>query len=100
MFSNTQCDVDSIKVIDFGLSQKFARNEHLRDAVGTVYTMSPGASLSASSQESLIHFMQQCAHSQLQRTAKLMVQLMTHPFCSTIPLLFDRTVDWRLHRKE
>jgi Ca2+-binding EF-hand superfamily protein len=41
MFSDTECDVDSIKVIDFGLSQKFARNEHLRDAVGTVYTMSP-----------------------------------------------------------
>jgi calcium-dependent protein kinase len=41
MFSNTECDVDSIKVIDFGLSQKFARNEHLRDAVGTVCTMSP-----------------------------------------------------------
>jgi calcium-dependent protein kinase len=41
MFCDPDCDIDSIKVIDFGLSQKFARNEHLRDAVGTVYTMSP-----------------------------------------------------------
>lgn len=40
MFSDKGPDAD-IKVIDFGLSQKFARNEHLRDAVGTVYTMSP-----------------------------------------------------------
>lgn len=32
---------DSIKIIDFGLSQKFADNEHLHDTVGTVYTMAP-----------------------------------------------------------
>jgi len=32
---------DDIKLIDFGLSQKFAADEHLHDAVGTVYTMSP-----------------------------------------------------------
>lgn len=31
----------SLKLIDFGLSQKFADNEHLHDQVGTVYTMSP-----------------------------------------------------------
>jgi calcium-dependent protein kinase len=30
-----------VKLIDFGLSQKFAANEHLHDAVGTVYTMAP-----------------------------------------------------------
>lgn len=41
MFSDKECNVESIKLIDFGLSQKFARNEHLRDTVGTVYTMSP-----------------------------------------------------------
>lgn len=28
-----------VKIIDFGLSQKFAANQHLTDAVGTVYTM-------------------------------------------------------------
>lgn len=31
----------NVKLIDFGLSQKFAANEHLKDAVGTVYTMAP-----------------------------------------------------------
>lgn len=40
MFSDTRPESE-IKLIDFGLSQKFARNEHLRDAVGTVYTMAP-----------------------------------------------------------
>ena len=40
MFSNRSQDAD-VKLIDFGLSQKFARNEHLKDAVGTVYTMAP-----------------------------------------------------------
>lgn len=30
-----------VKVIDFGLSKKYASGEHLRDAVGTVYTMAP-----------------------------------------------------------
>jgi len=30
-----------IRIIDFGLSQKFAANENLHDAVGTVYTMAP-----------------------------------------------------------
>lgn len=30
-----------IRLIDFGLSQKFATGEHLHDFVGTVYTMAP-----------------------------------------------------------
>ena len=30
-----------VKIIDFGLSKKFAKDEHLKDAVGTVYTMAP-----------------------------------------------------------
>lgn len=30
-----------IKLIDFGLSKKYAGEEHLHDAVGTIYTMSP-----------------------------------------------------------
>lgn len=30
-----------IKLIDFGLSQRFAKDEHLKDQVGTVYTMAP-----------------------------------------------------------
>lgn len=34
MFSDARPEA-IIKLIDFGLSQKFARNEHLRDAVGT-----------------------------------------------------------------
>lgn len=40
MFTSTSPDAE-IKLIDFGLSQKFAKHEHLRDAVGTVYTMAP-----------------------------------------------------------
>jgi len=40
MFSDPRPEAE-IKLIDFGLSQKFARNEHLKDAVGTVYTMAP-----------------------------------------------------------
>ena len=38
------CDVSrhsTVKLIDFGLSQKFAKDEHLQDTVGTVYTMAP-----------------------------------------------------------
>lgn len=31
----------SVKVIDFGLSRKYATKEHLHDTVGTVYTMAP-----------------------------------------------------------
>ena len=31
----------SIKVIDFGLSKKYGKEEHLHDTVGTVYTMAP-----------------------------------------------------------
>jgi hypothetical protein len=30
-----------VKIIDFGLSKRFAASEHLKDCVGTVYTMSP-----------------------------------------------------------
>jgi calcium-dependent protein kinase len=30
-----------VKIIDFGLSKKFAKDEYLKDAVGTVYTMAP-----------------------------------------------------------
>lgn len=32
---------DVVKIIDFGLSQKFAQEEVLHDQVGTVYTMAP-----------------------------------------------------------
>lgn len=39
MFASPQSDV--VKIIDFGLSQKFAGNEVLHDQVGTVYTMAP-----------------------------------------------------------
>ena len=31
----------TVKIIDFGLSKKYAHSEHLRDTVGTVYTMAP-----------------------------------------------------------
>ena len=31
----------SVKIIDFGLSKKYAHEEHLHDTVGTVYTMAP-----------------------------------------------------------
>lgn len=31
----------TIKIIDFGLSKKYAHEEHLHDTVGTVYTMAP-----------------------------------------------------------
>jgi calcium-dependent protein kinase len=31
----------SVKIIDFGLSKKYAQEEKLHDAVGTVYTMAP-----------------------------------------------------------
>lgn len=34
-------DSDQVKIIDFGLSQKFASDEILHDQVGTVYTMAP-----------------------------------------------------------
>ncbi|GAX17299.1 hypothetical protein FisN_10Lh162 [Fistulifera solaris] len=40
MFTNTSKHAD-VKLIDFGLSKKFAANEFLADTVGTVYTMSP-----------------------------------------------------------
>lgn len=40
MFTNSSKHAD-IKIIDFGLSKKFAANEFLADTVGTVYTMSP-----------------------------------------------------------
>lgn len=39
MFASPQSDV--VKIIDFGLSQKFASDEVLHDQVGTVYTMAP-----------------------------------------------------------
>eukprot|EP00977_Amphora_coffeiformis_P005628 scaffold1182_cov165-Amphora_coffeaeformis.AAC.4 len=39
MFASPNTDV--VKIIDFGLSQKFASNEVLHDQVGTVYTMAP-----------------------------------------------------------
>lgn len=39
MFVNSHSN--DIKLIDFGLSQKFAHHEHLHDPVGTVYTMAP-----------------------------------------------------------
>lgn len=38
------CDLSRhspVKLIDFGLSQKFAKHEHLKDTVGTVYSMAP-----------------------------------------------------------
>ena len=31
----------AVRIIDFGLSQKFAKSEHLHAAVGTAYTMAP-----------------------------------------------------------
>ena len=34
----------AVKIIDFGLSKKYAYEEHLHDAVGTVYTMAPEVS--------------------------------------------------------
>lgn len=40
MFSSLAANAE-IKLIDFGLSQKYAQDEHLKDAVGTVYTMAP-----------------------------------------------------------
>lgn len=40
MFTDTSKHAD-IKIIDFGLSKKFAKDEYLADAVGTVYTMAP-----------------------------------------------------------
>lgn len=40
MFTNTSKHA-VVKIIDFGLSKKFAANEFLADTVGTVYTMSP-----------------------------------------------------------
>ena len=39
MFSSPQTDV--VKIIDFGLSKKYASDEILHDQVGTVYTMAP-----------------------------------------------------------
>ena len=39
MFVNHK--TNDIKLIDFGLSQKFASDQHLHDQVGTVYTMAP-----------------------------------------------------------
>eukprot|EP00980_Cylindrotheca_fusiformis_P002962 scaffold683_cov124-Cylindrotheca_fusiformis.AAC.31 len=39
MFSNPS--TYSVKLIDFGLSKKYALKEHLHDTVGTVYTMAP-----------------------------------------------------------
>jgi len=36
MFVDESPDAE-VRIIDFGLSQKFAANEHLHDAVGTVY---------------------------------------------------------------
>lgn len=40
MFTDPSKHAD-VKIIDFGLSKKFAANEFLKDAVGTVYTMAP-----------------------------------------------------------
>lgn len=40
MFVNSSAESE-VKLIDFGLSQKYADNSHLHDAVGTVYTMAP-----------------------------------------------------------
>ncbi|CAB9517328.1 MAP kinase-activated protein kinase 2 (Fragment) [Seminavis robusta] len=41
MFADKRQDAE-VKLIDFGLSQKFAsQEEHMSDAVGTVYTMAP-----------------------------------------------------------
>lgn len=40
MFSNSSKHAN-VKIIDFGLSKKFAADEFLADTVGTVYTMSP-----------------------------------------------------------
>jgi serine/threonine protein kinase len=39
MFANPSSN--EVKIIDFGLSKKYAHEEHLHDAVGTVYTMAP-----------------------------------------------------------
>ena len=36
MFVDESPDAE-VRIIDFGLSQKFAANQHLHDAVGTVY---------------------------------------------------------------
>ena len=38
MFVDESPDAE-VRIIDFGLSQKFAANEHLHDAVGTVYVL-------------------------------------------------------------
>ena len=37
-------DSSAVKIIDFGLGKKYAHEEHLHDAVGTVYTMAPEVS--------------------------------------------------------
>ena len=42
MFSTP--DSSAVKIIDFGLGKKYAHEEHLHDAVGTVYTMAPEVS--------------------------------------------------------
>jgi len=38
MFVDESKDAE-VRIIDFGLSQKFAANQHLHDAVGTVYVL-------------------------------------------------------------
>ena len=38
MFVDESPDAE-VRIIDFGLSQKFAANQHLHDAVGTVYVV-------------------------------------------------------------
>jgi calcium-dependent protein kinase len=40
MFVNKEANAP-IKIIDFGLSHKYAGTDHLHDAVGTIYTMAP-----------------------------------------------------------
>lgn len=40
MFANSAPQAD-VKIIDFGLSKKYADNSFLHDTVGTVYTMAP-----------------------------------------------------------
>ncbi|KAL7568591.1 hypothetical protein ACA910_002702 [Epithemia clementina (nom. ined.)] len=40
MFESTAPDAE-IKLIDFGLAQRYGKNERFHDKVGTVYTMSP-----------------------------------------------------------
>lgn len=40
MFASSDPDAE-VKIIDFGLSAKFAASTYLHETVGTVYTMAP-----------------------------------------------------------